>query len=101
MNIVPFKTASHSSPDVGVTFGGTRRDVLINDVIEVMGARSPSADASPKLLRQAFLFVVSRGRTADPAAIAKVDRIRLAWEPFYAQATGNRGRADTRLQSGS
>ena len=93
--------AADSPPRVGVTLSGTRRDVVINDVIEVMGARSPSADTSPKLLRQAFLFVVSRGRTADPAAIAKVDRIRLAWEPFYAQATGNRGRTDTRLQSGS
>jgi hypothetical protein len=93
--------APDSSPRVGVTFSGTRRDVLINDVIEVMGPRSPSADASPKLHRQAFLFVVSRGRTADATAIAKVDRIRRAWEPFYAQATGNHGRVETRLQPGS
>ncbi|HZI82187.1 MAG TPA: hypothetical protein VFD69_21875 [Vicinamibacterales bacterium] len=98
---VSSNAGADSAPRVGVTFSGTRRDVLINDLVEVMGARSPSADASPKLHRQAFVFVVSRGRTADPAAIAKVDRIRLAWEPFYAQATGNRGRVDTRLQSGS
>ena len=93
--------AADSPPRVGVTFSGTRRDVLINDVIEVMGGRSPTADATPKVHRQAFLFVVSRGRTADPTAIAKIDRIRLAWEPFYAQATGSRGRVDTRLQPGS
>ena len=89
---------AESSPRVGVTFSGTRRDVLINDVIEVMGARSPSADNSPKVIRQAFVYLVSRNRTADPTAIAKVDRFRRAWEPYYAQATGNRGRADTRLQ---
>ena len=90
-----------SGPRVGVTFSGTRRDILINDVVEVMGARSPSADAAPKLYRQAFLFVVSRGRTASPAAIAKIDRIRQAWEPFYARATDSRGRVETRLQAGS
>ena len=93
---------AESSPRVGATFTGTRRDVLINDVIEVMGARSPSADTSPKVIRQAFIYLVSRNRTADPTAIAKVDRFRRAWEPYYAQATGNRGSADTRLQqSGS
>lgn len=92
---------TESAPRIGVTFSGTRRDILINDVVEVMGARSPSADAAPKLYRQAFLFVVSRGRTASPAAIAKIDRIRQAWEPFYARATDNRGRVDTRLQAGS
>jgi hypothetical protein len=92
---------AESAPRIGVTFSGTRRDILINDVVEVMGARSPSADSAPKLYRQAFLFVVSRGRTASPTAIAKIDRIRQAWEPFYARATDNRGRVETRLQAGS
>jgi hypothetical protein len=93
--------AADSAPRLGVTFSGTRRDVLINDIIEVLGRRQPAADASPKLYRQAFLFVVSRGRTAAPTATAKIDRIRLAWERFYSQATDNRGRVDTRLQPGT
>jgi hypothetical protein len=90
-----------SPPRVGVTFSGTRRDVLINDIIEVLGRRQPSADTAPKLYRQAFVFVVSRGRTAAPTATAKIDRIRQAWETFYSQATDNRGRVDTRLQPGT
>jgi hypothetical protein len=98
---VSSSTTADSAPRVGVTFSGTRRDVLINDVIEIMGGRAPTADVTPKLHRQAFLFVVSRGRTADPTAIAKIDRIRRAWEPFYTQATQSRGSVDTRLQSGS
>jgi hypothetical protein len=97
-NPVGTTATAESSPRIGVTFTGTRRDVLINDVIEVMGARSPAADSSPKVIRQAFVYLVSRNRTADPTAIAKIDRFRRAWEPFYAQATGNRGQADTRLQ---
>ena len=63
VNVQPAAEAD-SAPRVGVTFNGTRRDVLINDVIEVMGRRQPSADDSPKVHRQAFLFVVGRGRTA-------------------------------------
>jgi hypothetical protein len=90
-----------SAPRVGVTFSGTRRDVLINDIVEVMGARAPTADAAPKVYRQAFLFVVSRGQTPAPTAIDKIDRIRRAWETFYARATDNRGRVETRLNAGS
>jgi hypothetical protein len=86
-----------SPPQVGVTFSGTRRDVLINDVIDVMGLRQPAMENSPRVVRQAFLFVVSRGRTAAPADVAKIDRIRRAWETFFTQATSGRGRAETRL----
>ena len=88
---------SISGPKIGVTFKGTRRDVLINDVIEAMGARQPSFATSPKLHRQAFLFVVSRGKTADAVAVAKIDRIRRAWETFFSKATDGRSRAETRL----
>jgi hypothetical protein len=93
--------AADSAPRVGVTFSGTRRDVLINDITEVLGRRQPTADVSSKLYSQAFVFVVSRGRTAAPTTTAKIDRIRRAWETFYAQATDNRGRVDTRLQPGT
>ena len=90
-----------SSPRVGVTFSGTRRDVLINDIIEIMGRRQPSSDASPRVHGQAFLYVVGNGRTAAPAAVAKIDRIRLAWETFFAQATDGRARVETHLQPGT
>jgi hypothetical protein len=50
-----------SDPRVGVTFDGTRRDVLIEDVIAVEGDRRPSAAESPKVHRQAFVYVVSQG----------------------------------------
>ncbi|HEV8348527.1 MAG TPA: hypothetical protein VGQ16_18250 [Vicinamibacterales bacterium] len=96
LNTQPFAQA-RSAPRIGVTFNGTRRDVLMNDVVDVLGPRQPSAAESPKVHRQAFLFVVGRGRTADPAAVAKIDRIRRAWEPFFSQATDGRARAETRL----
>jgi hypothetical protein len=87
-----------SDPQVGITFNGTRRDVLVQDIIAIHGARVPPAAQADKVHRQAFIYVVGRGRTADAAQVAKLDRIRQQWEPFFVQATGARGRAETRLR---
>jgi hypothetical protein len=96
-NVVPSSRAD-SSPRVDVTFNGTRRDVLIQDVIAIHGSRSPSSASSSKVHRQAFIYLVGNGRTADSAQIAKLDRIRREWETFFGDATSGRMRADTRLQ---
>ena len=97
VNVSPSREAT-SAPRVGVTFNGTRRDVLIQDIIAVEGARVPAAADSPRVHRQAFVFLVGRGRTAEPAQISKVDRIRRAWETFFRQATDGRMTANTTLR---
>jgi hypothetical protein len=86
------------APQIGVTFSGTRRDVLIDDVIAIQGQRNPTSADSPKVHRQAFILLVSSGRSTDAAQVAKVDGIRRAWEPFFLQATENRMTAITRLR---
>ena len=100
INVQPFAQPA-SAPRIGVTFSGTRRNVLINDVLEVMGRREPPSADAPKTVRQAFLYVVGRGRPASTGAVAKIDRIRRAWEAFFTRATGARGRTDTRLFPGT
>jgi hypothetical protein len=93
--------SSHSredAPQIGVTFTGTRRDFLVDDIIAVNGARSPSSADAPKTYRQAFIYVVSSGRNADSGQIAKLDAIRKQWEGFFLQATDGRMTAITRLQ---
>ena len=62
------------------------------------GQRSPTSSDAPKVHRQAFLLLVSSGRSPDAAQIAKVDGIRRAWEPFFFQATEQRMTAITRLR---
>ena len=86
-----------SGPKIGVTFNGTRRDVLIEDVIAIHGQRIPSSAESPRIHRQAFLYVVSQGRSPDAGQVAKLDRIRRQWEGFFLEATDTRMRAETRL----
>jgi hypothetical protein len=85
-------------PLVGVTFTGTRRNVLIQHIVEIHGERSPSAAETSKVHRQAFILLVTAGRSPDTAQIEKVDGIRRAWEGFFQQATSGRMTADTRLQ---
>jgi len=85
-------------PQIGVSFTGTRRDVLISDVIAIHGDRTPTAADSPRIHRQAFLYVVSGGRTAAADQIAKLDNIRQQWEGFFRQATNGRMTATTTLR---
>jgi len=87
-----------SAPKTGVSFSGTRREVSIGDVVAAMGRRDPPASRSPRAHRQAWVYVVGRGRTADPAAIAKLEAIRTAFEGFFLEATGGRMSVETRLE---
>jgi hypothetical protein len=94
-------TTTHSredAPQIGVSFTGTRRDVLVDDVIAIEGARAPASTDSSKTHRQAFIYIVTAGRSTDASQVAKLDRIRSAWEPFFAQATEGRMTAITRLR---
>jgi hypothetical protein len=86
------------APSIGVSFTGTRRDVLIDDVVAANGPRIPSPADAPKAHRQAFIYVVSSGRSTDAAQVAKLDKIRSQWEAFFLLATENRMTAITRLQ---
>jgi hypothetical protein len=96
-NVVPMKD-KESSPTLNVTFNGTRRDVLIQDIVAANGPRVPSTADAPRVHTQAFVFVVGAGRTASAEQIDKLDRIRRQWEPFFLQATGGRMRVTTDLR---
>ncbi len=75
---------------------GTRRDVTIQAVVQAMGARNPAAGGGPYQHRQAWVYVVGLGRAADPAAIAKLERFRTAFESAFTAATGFRMSVETR-----
>ena len=92
------KTAS-SNPEVGVTFGGTRRDISVDNIIAANGTRSPSVFESPKVFRQAFILLSKRSLPSTPEQIAKVQRIRDEWVRFFNEQTGGRGWVVTDLQT--
>jgi hypothetical protein len=86
-----------SAPQTGVSFTGTRRDVLIGDVVAVEGPRVPAVANSPRTHRQAFIYIVSSGRSVDTGQVAKLDRIRQQWTAFFLQATSGHMTAITAL----
>jgi hypothetical protein len=87
-----------TAPRSAVSMTGTRREVTIGAVVSAMGARSPAAGSGPRVHRQAWIYVTSAGRAADPAAIAKLETFRRTFEDFFAQATGGRMTVETRLE---
>jgi len=87
-----------SAPQIGVTFNGTRREVLIQDIIAIHGARVPAAATAPKEHRQAFIYITSAGKNADAGQVQKLDNIRRRWEEFFLSATEGRMRAITVLR---
>jgi hypothetical protein len=87
-----------SAPRVGVTFNGTRRTVLIEDIVAAVGARQPSVDGSPKLHRQAWVYVIGRGTSPAAADLTRLDRLRREFEPYFRRITENRMTLTTTLR---
>ncbi len=85
------------SPIAGITFNGTRRDVLIQDVVDALGPRVPAAANSPRVHRQAFVFVRRASAVQDPQDLARLGRIREQFGPFFSRATENRMTVRTTL----
>ena len=88
--------ARDRTPEVGVAFGGVRRDVSLADVVAAVGPRSPTVANSPKVLRQSFVFVSTSGSPTE-ANLAKLERIRAAFPSFYTAGTEGRGQVDPRI----
>ena len=98
VNVVP-SSDRESAPRVGTTFRGTRRNVLIQNVIDALGPRVPSTGDAPRLHRQAFIYVIQRGTTPRDADLTKLTRIRRQWEPYFHTATEERMTVRTALQN--
>jgi uncharacterized protein (TIGR03437 family) len=85
-------------PQTGVTFDGGRRDVHMDELLGVLGRRTPDYTVAQRRFRFGFVLVVRAGTEPSADDLAKVDRFRTAFEEFYAKATGNRAAADTALK---
>ena len=85
------------APQIGVSFTGTRRDVLLADVIAIHGAAIPGrrgfAEGPPAGVR---LHHDGRPNAASDQ-VSKLDNIRRQWESFFMVATSGRMTAITTL----
>jgi len=87
-----------AEPAIGVTLQGPRIDLTIDDIIAAEGPRNPTAAKSPHNFNMAFILVAQADQFPSEDSIAKVDRIRAAWEPYFAQAVDGHGTVSTALR---
>jgi hypothetical protein len=88
-----------SVPTIGETFGGTRRDFSVDNIILSNGSRRPTAFQSQKVHRQAFILLTRPGQAASQEQIDKLQKVIDAWEPFFNEKTDGQGFVVTTLQT--
>ncbi len=84
-------------PQSGLLFDGTRLDITVPMIVAAEGKRAPDYTLSPKQFRFAFVYLTPAGATPSAADLSKMDAIRSSWENYFAAATNNLARADTKL----
>jgi uncharacterized protein (TIGR03437 family) len=89
---------SQQHPARGVAIDGERRDVAIEEIIEAEGRRTPDHTVAQRRFRFAFILVVAKDSQPAAEQLEQVETLRQRFEPFFAQASSNRGFADTALQ---
>ena len=78
-------------PYVGADLTGNRRDVTIDEVINVAGPRIPAYPDTQRDFRVAFILLTHRGESPRVGSVAKVDAIRTSWNVFFNNAVDGRG----------
>lgn len=87
-----------AAPAVGASIQGPRIDVTMDQILAAEGPRVPDFRKAPHTFDMAFILVSEAGRFPSDASIAKVDRIRAAWEPYFAAATDGNGGVRTAIK---
>ncbi len=87
-----------AAPAINLPLQGRRIDVTIDQIIAAHGPRVPAAAKSPHTFNMAFILLAEAGQFPSAESIAKVDRIRAAWEPYFAAATDGKGAVSTALK---
>ena len=87
----------HPKPEI--PFDGERRNVSINDIIQVEGRRTPDSTVAQRRFRFAFILVVAQGSQPSADNLTQIDTYRQQFEVFYDQvASSNNAVADTSLK---
>ncbi len=84
------RTSDSLPSRTATSFGGTRWDFTVNDIVAANGERAPSAFQSQKVHRIAFVLVTRAGQQVDDQ-IAKLQSYHDAFVPYFNQIT--RGQA--------
>ena len=82
--------------DTPWTYAYPKKNVVVDDIIRINGARVPDSTSARKNYRMAFAILAKQGTFPTSAEIARVDSLRLAWESYFRDESGG-GQAFTAL----
>ena len=85
-------------PQKNVPFNGSRRDVHMDELLGVLGRRTPDHTVAQRRFRFAFVLVVRQGTEPSAEDLAKLEGFRAAFEQFYEKAASGRATADATLK---
>jgi hypothetical protein len=85
--------------DVGLTFGGTRTDLSVFDIISAEGPRIPDVTTASNVFHQATILLVRQGTSPSAAEIDKLTRIQQRFQQFYSQASDGLAIVDISLNA--
>lgn len=88
-----------SMPELGATISGIRQDVSIAQITAIEGIRPPGfTGINPTTVwHQAFILLIRAGTTPSSVDFTKIDSIRSAWNPYFANAVDGRASISTSL----
>jgi len=85
-------------PQAGVNFNGTRRDVTVDEIVQIYGPRRPDASMAQRRFRFGFIMITAAGQEPSADDISKVEAYRHQFESYYRAVSSERAEADTRLR---
>jgi hypothetical protein len=84
-------------PPDDIVVSGEKREVRVEQMLAVHGARNPSTAYSQREFRVLFVLVTESGKEPSAAEVAKMNEWRSLLEKNFAIATGGRGSVRTQF----
>ena len=94
----PATVTANRPPQAGVSFNGTRNNVSVDDIVAVVGRRTPDYTVSQRHFRYAFVLVTPGGRDPSAGELAQIEAFRNSFEQTYPRYTSNNASADAGLR---
>jgi uncharacterized protein (TIGR03437 family) len=89
---------SGRTPQAGISFNGTRRDIHIDEIVQAEGRRTPDHTVSQRHFRFAFVLVTKSGTAPTADQLQQLDNYRSQFEGFYSRVSSQNSSADTSLK---
>ncbi|HWT83146.1 MAG TPA: IPT/TIG domain-containing protein, partial [Candidatus Methylomirabilis sp.] len=85
--------------DIGLSFGGTRADLSVSDIIAALGPRIPDVSTAPKVFRQATILLARQGTSPSSADLDKLVLMQQRFQQYFGEASGGLGVLDLSLNA--